>query len=224
MASFVDLVGVSRSFESNAGTIIALPVTHISISDGEFVAIEGPSGSGKSTLLNIIGLLDLPTSGTYHFDGTDAAELSSRQRAHLRARSVGFVFQAFHLLTTKNVIDNVAAGLLYGGQGRRQRYELAYAALCDLGLEHRASAHPSTLSGGERQRVAIARAIIGDKRLLLADEPTGNLDRDATDNLLATLTQLHDKGMTIVVVTHDDEVASAADRRMVVGTRGAAAS
>jgi putative ABC transport system ATP-binding protein len=186
----------------------------LEIGRGESVAIVGPSGSGKSTLLHILGLLDQPTLGRYDLDGDDVAGMSDSQRSGLRGRRIGFVFQDFHLLRHRTVTENVMTALLYNRSPRRERRERALAALERVGLVHRRNATPSTLSGGERQRVAIARAVVSEPVLLLADEPTGNLDSATGASVLESFETLRRDGITIVVATHDHAVSGVAERRV----------
>jgi ABC-type lipoprotein export system ATPase subunit len=190
----------------------ALIDVSLTIWPGDWVAVVGPSGSGKSTLLNIVGCLDTNTTGLYRFDGIDVAALSDRQRAGLRCRGIGFVFQAFHLLPYRCVTDNVLLADVYRRGRTRDREHRARVALAQVGLSHRADFLPTRLSGGERQRVAIARALLGTPRLLLCDEPTGNLDSAATESVLGLLSSLHQQGMTIVMITHEATVAAYAKR------------
>ncbi len=209
------MVGIARVFPGKPPTV-ALSEVDMTVAAGEFLSILGPSGSGKSTLLQIIGLLDKPTGGHYRFDGTDLASVSDRYRTMLRGSSIGFVFQAFHLLGQRSALENVALTGIYSGKRRRDRLRAAEGALISVGLEHRIHAAPSTMSGGERQRVAIARAICGAPRLLLCDEPTGNLDSVNADGVLKLLEGLRQLGLTIVMITHDASVAQRADRELII--------
>ena len=186
----------------------------LSVQSGELAAVVGPSGSGKSTLLNIIGTLDRPTSGTVQIAGHDTALLTDDDLSALRAREIGFVFQQFYLLSGMSAVDNVADGLLYSGASLGQRRILASIALEQVGLGHRLRYDPSKLSGGERQRVAIARALVGKPSVVLADEPTGNLDSRSSESILALLHDLNDGGATILVITHDRDIAAALPRRI----------
>ncbi|MFI1718328.1 ABC transporter ATP-binding protein [Streptomyces litmocidini] len=183
---------------------------------GEFVTVTGPSGAGKSTLLNLVGLLDEPTSGAYLLDGIDTSTLGDMDRTALRGRSIGFVFQSFHLLPYRTALENVALALVYQRRKRSERTALARRALERVGLAHRVGALPTTLSGGERQRVAIARALVGNPSLLLCDEPTGNLDSKTASSIIALLEELNAAGLTIVVITHDPSVARRGTRTLVI--------
>lgn len=211
----VKLVGVARSYPTTP-VVEALKPTDLVIEDGEYVAIVGPSGSGKSTLLHLLGLLDAPTAGTYYLDGIDTSGLSEAEQAGLRGSRIGFVFQSFHLLGQRTTVENVMLAELYNTESRSDRRERAVAALTQVGLDHRLKAYPNTLSGGERQRVAVARALVGNPSLLLADEPTGNLDSSTTDAVLEMFGGLHGNGITLAVITHDATVAARADRRLEI--------
>jgi putative ABC transport system ATP-binding protein len=209
----VALAGVSRSY-AGPPEVLAVRDVDLVIERGEYVSIVGPSGSGKSTLLHLLGLLDRPTTGTYDLDGVGTGTMSEVERAAWRGRRIGFVFQAFHLLGHRSVVENVALAMIYAGVPRRQRIELARRALERVGLAHRTEFSPATLSGGERQRVAIARALAGEPSLLLADEPTGNLDSVTTASILDLFDGLHRDGVTLAVVTHDELVSGRAQRRV----------
>jgi putative ABC transport system ATP-binding protein len=209
----VELVGVSRTFDGGQ-PVLALREVELVIWPGEWLAIVGPSGSGKSTLLNVLGLLDRQSSGTYRFDGQDVEELDDVSRAGLRGLRIGFVFQAFHLLPHRSVVENVMLSELYVGAPREGRRDRAMAALERVGLLERANFVPTKLSGGERQRVAIARALVGDPSLLLCDEPTGNLDSHSAEGVLDVFAQLSGEGLTLAVITHDEAVAARAHRRV----------
>ncbi|WP_101845261.1 ABC transporter ATP-binding protein [Zhihengliuella sp. ISTPL4] len=212
MTTVIELEDITRSYGSPP--VQALRGVSLRIDDGEFVAIVGPSGSGKSTLLNILGSLDLPTSGTASIEGRDIAGLSDDELAGLRAHRIGFVFQQFHLAEGRSARENVADGLLYQGVPERERLSRATAALIDVELGHRLDNKPHQLSGGERQRVAIARALVAQPTLLLADEPTGNLDTRTGIGIVQLLHRLNTGGTTIVVITHDDALAQQLPRRV----------
>lgn len=196
--------------------VTALQPATFRISQGEYVAVTGASGSGKTTLLSLLGLLDSPTAGHYLLDGIDVAALDDRGRSAVRAMRIGLVFQAFHLLGFRTVTANVELGLVYQGVPSKVRRSRSQAVIEQVGLSHRRHALCSTLSGGEMQRVAIARTLVRDPALVLCDEPTGNLDTVTTGHVLGLLDALHDQGLTIVVVTHDNEIAALAQRRLVI--------
>jgi ABC-type lipoprotein export system ATPase subunit len=212
-APVVELRGVSRTFDRDP-PVHALRGVDLTIWPGEWLAVVGPSGSGKSTLLNVVGLLDRQTEGTYRLDGVDVNELDDLARAGLRGRKIGFIFQAFHLLPHRTVLENVMLAELYVGAPRRGRRERALEALERVGLLDRADFLPTRLSGGQRQRAAIARSLMAQPSLLLCDEPTGNLDSKSAANVLDILGELTQGGLTLVVITHDEHVASKADRRV----------
>jgi putative ABC transport system ATP-binding protein len=214
MASIVSLDRVSRTYAMDRVQVHALQDVSLEVQAGEFVAIVGPSGSGKSTMMNIVGCLDRPSAGIYRLAGTPVASLDDDGLARLRSRTIGFVFQSYNLLPRTSALDNVATPLLYQGVGHRERVRRATAALERLGLGDRLDHEPSELSGGQQQRVAVARAIVSEPALILADEPTGNLDSRSGREVLDLLRELHATGRTIVLITHDADVAQAAGRQV----------
>lgn len=212
----IELANLSRQYVLGGETIRALDAIDETIRDGEHLAVMGPSGSGKSTLLNVIGCLDRPTAGSYRLDGREVAGLADHDLARLRRREIGYVFQAFHLVPRMTALENVELGMLFDGVPRSERRERALAALERVGMGARAQHRPGELSGGERQRTAIARAIVMRPRILLADEPTGNLDQASGRAVLELLDALHEQGLTVIVVTHDPSVARRAERVLVL--------
>jgi putative ABC transport system ATP-binding protein len=210
----VELAGVERTFEVGDTIVHALRGVDLTLADGDYAAVMGPSGSGKSTLLNVLGLLDRPDAGSYRLDGVETTDLPEEQRARLRRERIGFVFQAFHLIPRLTAFENVELPLTLAGIPPRTRRERVAHMLDAVGLESRAAHRPDQLSGGQRQRVAIARATIMEPGLILADEPTGNLDRASGDEVIRTLEALNQKGLTLVVVTHDPALGDRARRRI----------
>ena len=209
----VELADVGRRY-GTAPPVVALRGVNLCVQAGEWLAIAGPSGSGKSSLLNIVGCLDRQTSGSYRLNGVDVTELTDGQRAGLRSRYIGFVFQAFHLLSHRSVLENVMLAEAYERRARIGRADRAREALCSVGLSDRSEFLPTRLSGGERQRVAIARALAHDPQLLLCDEPTGNLDSVTTTDILELIGELHARGLTIIMITHEPAVATRAERQV----------
>jgi len=209
----VELIDLSRTYGSDP-PVEALRGVNLTINRGDFLAVVGPSGSGKSTLLNVVGCLDRQTSGTYLLDGIDVAGLNDRERAALRGRRIGFVFQSFHLLAHRSALDNVMLAEVYIGAPRGGRRRRALAGLERVGLADRSTFLPTKLSGGQQQRVAIARALMGSPSLLLCDEPTGNLDTASGASVLELFAELGREGLTLIVVTHDEQVAAQAHREV----------
>ena len=211
-APLIELADVSRVYGSGEAEVRALDHVDLVIGQGEFVAIMGPSGSGKSTAMNTIGLLDRPTSGRFLFNGVEVQGLDRDSRALLRRHFLGFVFQGFNLLPRTSALENVELPLIYKGMPRAERIALARAALHKVGLEGREDHDPSQLSGGQQQRVAIARALVGAPMVILADEPTGNLDSHSGAEVMRILHELHREGRTVILITHDNEIAANAHR------------
>ncbi|MFE4001104.1 ABC transporter ATP-binding protein [Nocardioides sp. YIM B13467] len=212
----VSLEGVRKTYHSGSIEFEALRGVDMRITAGEYVAVVGPSGSGKSTLMNILGCLDVPTQGSYHLGGEDVSTMSETELAHVRNRRIGFVFQQFNLLPSLAAWRNVELPLVYAGLGRAERRERAVAALTRVGLGDRVDNRPGELSGGQQQRVAVARALVTEPDIILADEPTGNLDSGSTTAVLGLLDELHGSGRTIVLITHEHDVAARASRNLTI--------
>ena len=214
--ALIELAGIDRSFLLGDTTVHALAGLNLQIGAGEYVAVMGPSGSGKSTLLNLLGLLDRPQAGTYRLDGRDVTTLSPDEQAAVRSAKIGFVFQSFHLVPRLTAAENIALPMTLAGIPATERQRRVNQALKDFGLDHRADHKPDQLSGGQRQRVAIARATIMQPPLLLADEPTGNLDRHTGDEVIHLLEALNARGVTLIIVTHDASLGARARRRLMM--------
>ena len=212
----IELSGIERRFQLGDATVNALSGLNLQIAAGEYVAVMGPSGSGKSTLLNLLGLLDRPNTGTYRLEGRDVTTLSPDEQATVRSTRIGFVFQSFHLVPRLTAAENIALPMTLAGIAPAERNRRVTQALKDFGLENRAGHKPDQLSGGQRQRVAIARATIMQPALILADEPTGNLDRHTGDEVIHLLEALNARGVTLIVVTHDPTLGARAHRQLVM--------
>lgn len=212
----IELTGIQKQYVMGGETLNVLRGVDLHLQDGEFVALMGPSGSGKSTLMNIIGLLDWPSKGRYRLEGQDASSLSTVQRARLRNRHIGYVYQNFNLIPRLSVLENVMTPLMYRGMVARERHERALNVLERVGMSERTRHMPSQLSGGQQQRVAVARALVGGAGVLLADEPTGNLDTRTGLQIMAMFEQLHADGKTVLLVTHDLEIARHAARTIII--------
>ena len=210
--SLIRLQDISRRYQMGAETVHALRGVSLEIQRGEYVAIMGPSGSGKSTMMNLVGCLDSPTGGSYELNGHRVSEMNDNQLAEIRNKEIGFIFQTFNLLPRSDALRNVELPLVYAGVGKRERREIAMNALTSVGLADRVHHRPNELSGGQRQRVAVARALVNKPSILLADEPTGNLDSKTGTEILALFEELSNRGNTIIVVTHEEEVALHARR------------
>lgn len=214
--ALIELTDVVKSYRIGSQEIRALDGIDLKIEQGEYCAIIGPSGSGKSTLMHLLGCLDTPTTGRVVIDGVDVSRASDGKLAEMRNTRIGFVFQAFNLLAKLTVLENVELPMIYSGASKKLRRERAEAAIERVGLQHRMKNTPLQLSGGQMQRVAIARALVNDPRIIFADEPTGNLDSTTGANILALFRELSEQGRTIVLVTHDNEIAANAPRRIVI--------
>lgn len=212
MSKIIETSEISKIYQMGTQTVKALQSVSIEINKGEYVAFMGPSGSGKSTLMNIIGCLDTPTGGNYVLNNNDVSNLTENELAEIRNKEIGFVFQTFNLLPRATALENVALPLIYAGYGKYDREEKAMEALDNVSLADRAHHRPNELSGGQRQRVAIARALVNDPSIILADEPTGNLDSKTSYDIMDLFQQLHDAGNTIIMVTHEDDIAHYAHR------------
>ena len=212
MKKIIETREIKKYYHMGSETVHALESVTIDIFKGEYVAFMGPSGSGKSTLMNIIGCLDTPTSGTYILNNHDVSDLTENELAEIRNKEIGFVFQTFNLLPRASALENVALPLIYAGYGKSEREDKAMETLNSVGLGDRAKHRPNELSGGQRQRVAIARALVNDPSIILADEPTGNLDTKTSYDIMELFQQLHDNGNTIIMVTHEDDIAHYAHR------------
>ncbi len=212
LTSVIEMSNITKSYQMGEQVVHALRGVDMAIKTGEYVAIMGPSGSGKSTLMNMIGVLDVPNSGTYLLDGEDVSQLSSDDRARIRNKRIGFVFQQFNLLARTSALKQVSLPLMYSGVGRGERLRLASEALAKVGLADRMDHRPDELSGGQQQRVAIARALVTHPSIILADEPTGALDSKTGDEIMELFSELNGQGMTIITVTHESMVADRAHR------------
>lgn len=210
--NIIETRNIAKRYVMGSEVIEALKSVTIDVKKGEYVAFMGPSGSGKSTLMNIVGCLDTPTSGSYVLNGKDVSNMSENELAEVRNQEIGFVFQTFNLLPRQTSLENVALPLIYAGYTKSQRIEKAMLALKNVGLENRAGHRPNELSGGQRQRVAVARALVNDPSILLADEPTGNLDTKTSYEIMDLFDQIHSKGNTVIMVTHEEDIAEYAHR------------
>ncbi len=216
MSALVQIEDLSKIYNPGENEVRALDHVNLEIEDQEFVAIIGHSGSGKSTLMNMLGCLDVPTSGTYRLHGKDVSDLSDDELSDIRNKEIGFIFQGFNLIQNLTALENVELPLIYRKVGKAKREELAVQALEKVGLGHRMDHRPAQMSGGQQQRVAIARAIAQAPPIILADEPTGNLDSASTDEIMQILKELHQEGRTVIIITHDNDIAKQASRRILI--------
>lgn len=212
MPAVIELKDITRHFKIGEVEVQALRGVNLIINRGEYVALMGPSGSGKSTLMNILGCLDTPTSGSYVLNNNNVSNLSDDELAEIRNKEIGFVFQTFNLLARSTALDNVALPLVYAGKSKKDRIQRAKDVLSNVGLSDRITHKPNELSGGQRQRVAIARALVNDPSIILADEPTGNLDTKTSYEIMELMEEIHQKGNTVVIVTHEEDIARRAKR------------
>ncbi len=212
MSALVEIKDVCKVYNPGENEVRALDHVNVEIKEGEFVAIIGQSGSGKSTLMNMLGCLDVPSSGLYRLHGQDVSQLDDNELSDIRNREIGFIFQGFNLIPNLTALENVELPLIYRGVGKAKRKQLSELALQKVGLEHRMNHKPSEMSGGQQQRVAIARAIAQAPPVILADEPTGNLDSHSTQEIMNILKGLHEEGRTVILITHDNEIAAKAKR------------
>lgn len=210
--ALLELKGISKSYSIGTEKVNALQTISLEIEKGEYVALMGPSGSGKSTLMNILGCLDTPSGGNYILNGKEVGQLTENELADIRNKEIGFIFQTFNLIPRSNALDNVALPLVYAGVNKENRNLRASEALKDVGLSDRAHHKPNELSGGQRQRVAVARALVNNPSIILADEPTGNLDSKTSQEIMTLFDEIHKKGNTIIVVTHEEDIARHAHR------------
>lgn len=212
MNSLIEIKDICKVYNPGENEVRALDHVSLDIQKGEFVAIIGQSGSGKSTLMNMLGCLDVPTSGIYILNGSDVSDLTDDELSDIRNQEIGFIFQGFNLISGLNAMENVELPLIYRGVGKKERHRLAVNALTKVGLEHRLDHKPAEMSGGQQQRVAIARAIAQAPPVILADEPTGNLDSASSKEIIQILKELHKEGRTVIIITHDNEIAAQAKR------------
>lgn len=212
MSALVEIRDICKIYNPGENEVRALDHVSLLIDENEFVAIIGQSGSGKSTLMNMLGCLDVPTSGTYMLNGQDVSRLTDDELSDIRNKEIGFIFQGFNLIQNLTAMENVELPLIYRGVGKKEREELSMRALEKVGLSHRTGHKPAEMSGGQQQRVAIARAIAQAPPVILADEPTGNLDSNSTKEIMQILRELHSEGRTVILITHDNEIAAQADR------------